>query len=266
MVRRLIAFAGASIVCALVCAGWLAAQQPPATPQPQPAQPLNTSVSDFGTTFIFSPPPICSKCIETEFGFLSIEDGRYAPIVVSIAPFSTATDFSVLVNAVDSEAPGGHRATHFGNRFDFVVRRQAFTKGGWELTLAPRGSVLIRGGDGGRVGGVVAPQYGWGRNLAAVNLTWTAGIGVAADNPRSDDVGSFDYHRTLDKRGYQIFLGVNQEVAAGQQTAGTEEGLVIPFRNGQVELSAQQLDLNTEPEWQFQARAIVNWGKVLARK
>jgi hypothetical protein len=42
--------------------------------------------------------------------------------------------------------------------------------------------------------------------------------------------------------------------------------VAIPFRNGQVELSTQQLDLNTKPEWQFQARVIVNWGKVLARK
>jgi hypothetical protein len=49
-------------------------------------------------------------------------------------------------------------------------------------------------------------------------------------------------------------------------TAGTEGGLVIPFRSGQVELSTQQLNLNTNPEVQFQARAIVNWGKVLARR
>jgi hypothetical protein len=33
----------------------------------QPAaasQPLNAAVSDYGTTFIFSPPPICAKCRE----------------------------------------------------------------------------------------------------------------------------------------------------------------------------------------------------------
>jgi hypothetical protein len=27
-----------------------------------------------------------------------------------------------------------------------------------------------------------------------------------------------------------------------------------------------QLDLNVQPEWQFQARAIVNWGAVFKRK
>ena len=28
-------------------------------------KPLNASVSDYGTTFIFSPPPICSKSLGT---------------------------------------------------------------------------------------------------------------------------------------------------------------------------------------------------------
>jgi len=41
---------------------------------------------------------------------------------------------------------------------------------------------------------------------------------------------------------------------------------VIPFPNGQVELETAQLDLNTGPEWQFQARVIVNWGKILGPK
>jgi hypothetical protein len=241
------------------------AQQPTAAPQPaQPA--LNASVSDFGTTFIFSPPPICAKCIETELGFLSLEDGRYIPVVLSFAPFSSSTDINVLVNALDSEAPGNRRTTHFGNRFDFVIRQQAYTKGGFELTLGPRGTIFDRDGDGGRIGAVAAPQYSKGNNLYAANFTLTAGIDLSAANPRTDYVGSFDYYRTLSPKGYQLFLGFNHELAAGQQTVGTEEGLVIPFRNGQVELSTQQLTLNTDPEWQAQARVIVNWGKLLARK
>src|ERR1039457_1700253 len=59
------------------------------------SQPLNATVSDYGTTFIFSPPPICPKCVETEFGFQSISDGRYLPTVITVAPFKTQTDFSV---------------------------------------------------------------------------------------------------------------------------------------------------------------------------
>jgi hypothetical protein len=47
---------------------------------------------------------------------------------------------------------------------------------------------------------------------------------------------------------------------------GTEGGLVLPFRNGQVEFETAQLDLNVKPEWQFQTRVIVNWGKMLSRK
>jgi hypothetical protein len=42
--------------------------------------------------------------------------------------------------------------------------------------------------------------------------------------------------------------------------------LVIPFRNGQLEIETAQLDLNVKPEWQFQTRIIVNWGKVFPRK
>jgi hypothetical protein len=249
------------VLTGLWAASWAAAQQGPAPPQP-----LNASVSDFGTTFIFSPPPICPRCIETELGFLSLEDGRYIPLVLSFAPFSSSTDINVLVNAIDSEAPGNRRTTHFGNRFDFVIRQQAYTKGGFELTLAPRGTVLVRGGNGGRVGAVAAPQFSKGNNLFAANFTLTAGVGVSANNPRTDYVGSFDYYRTLDHRGTALFAGINHEDAAGTQTVGIEEGVVIPFRNGQVELSSQQLDLNTDAEYQFQARVIVNWGKVLTKR
>jgi hypothetical protein len=44
-----------------------------------------------------------------------------------------------------------------------------------------------------------------------------------------------------------------------------EEGLVLPFRNGQIEIETAQLNLNVKPEWQFQTRAIVNWGKIFLR-
>src|SRR5580692_597089 len=120
---------------------------------PTSSWPLNASISDYGTTFIFSPPPICPKCLETEFGFQSVSDGRYLPAVITVAPFKTPTDFSVLVNLVDSESPGSDRVTHFGNRFDFVARQQAVIKGGFTLVIAPRGTVFIRGVDGGRAGG-----------------------------------------------------------------------------------------------------------------
>ena len=41
---------------------------------------------------------------------------------------------------------------------------------------------------------------------------------------------------------------------------------MLPFRNGQVELESAQLDLNTKPQLQLQARVIVNWGQVFSRK
>jgi hypothetical protein len=229
------------------------------------SQPLNASVSDFGTTFVFSPPPVCAGCVETETGFLWLDDGSYLPAVVTVALPRGNTDISVLANLLDSESANNNRVTHFGNRLDFVARQKVLEKGGFEFILAPRGTVFIRGTDGGRAGATAAPQYGWGKNLAIVNFTWTAAVGVSATNPRSDYVGTFDYFRTLDERGMAFFLGVQHELTAGQQTAGIEEGLILPFRNGQVELATQQLDLNTGVEAQFQARVIVNWGKLFAR-
>jgi len=257
-----IQFFAAFVVLVFACEGASFAQSQPAPS----SQPLNGSVSDFGTTFIFSPPPICPKCLETELGFQSLSGSRYIPTVVSVAPFKTNTDFSVLVNLLDSELPGNDRTTQFGNRFDFVVRQQVLQKAGFLLTLAPRGAVFTRGIDGGRAGATAAPQYSKGKNLIAANFTWTGAIGTSAANPRSDYQGFFDYFRTLDERGTAFFLGFAHELTAGQQTAGTEGGLVIPFRNGQLEIETAQLDLNVKPEWQFQTRVIVNWGKVFSRK
>src|SRR5580658_2697828 len=205
--------------------------QTPSQPPASSPQPLNGSVSDYGTTFIFSPPPICSKCVETELGFQSVNSSsQYLPTVVSIAPFKTNTDFSVLVNLLDSESAGNNRTTQFGNRFDFVLRQQLVQKGGFLLTLAPRGAFFTRGVDGGRAGATAGPQYSKGKNLIAANFTWTGAIGASAANPRSDYQGFFDYFRTLDEKGTTIFLGFAHELTAGQQTAGVEEGLVIPFR------------------------------------
>jgi len=230
--------------------------------QSTPPTALNASVSDFGTTFIFSPPPVCAGCVETEFGFQSVQDGRTLPAVVSFAPFQSATDFNVLVNLLDSERPGNHRVTQFGNRFDFVIRQQVLQKGNFLLSVAPRGAIYDRGVNGGRVGSTVAPQYGKGNNLFAANFSLTAAVGVSAANPRTDYVGSFDYFRTLSQRGTAFFLGLQHEIAAGQQSVSSEEGLVIPFHNGQVEFATQQLNLSTSPQWQFQTRVIVNWGKI----
>jgi len=230
------------------------------------SQPLNSSVADFGTSFTFSPPVACPGCIETELGFLSLQDGRYIPLVVTAALPGGRTDLSVFVNLLDSQIAQSRRAAHFGNRFDFVLRQKVLEKRGFELTLAPRGSAYVRGVDGCRVGAVAGPQYTWGKNLAVADFSWTAGVGVSAANPRSDYLTSFDYNRTLDQRGSGFFWGAQQELSAGHQTVGIEQGVVIPFRNGQVELAMEQLDLNTNPAWQFQALWIVNWGKVLGRR
>lgn len=233
--------------------------------QPSTPQPLNATVSDFGTSFAFS-PPICADCVETELGFLSLEDGRYAPAVLTVAPSWLHGDASVLANVLDSEATGGHRSTHFGNRLDFALRAKVLDRHGLVLTLAPWGTAFIRGIDGGRAGAVALPLFNFGKNQVVAEFSLTGAVGVSAGNPRTDYVESFDYTRSIGERGYNIFAGLQHEVTAGVQTIGIEEGMTIPFRNGQVELATEQLTLNTDPAVQVQARVIVNWGKLLSRR
>ncbi len=252
---------GASLALLLAVAGaGCHAQQQATSPQP-----LNAAVSDFGVSFAFS-PPICAGCVETELGFLSLEDGRYAPAVITVAPSWLHGDASVLANVLDSEAPGSRRITHFGNRLDFAVRSKVIDHNGLVLTLAPWGTAFIRGIQGGRAGAVVLPQYSRGNNQFVSEFSLTGAVGVSAGNPRTDYVGAFDYTRAIGQRGYAFFAGLQHEFTAGEQTIGIEQGMIVPFRNGQMEVAAQQLTLNIDPAVQFQARVIVNWGQVLARR
>jgi hypothetical protein len=233
--------------------------------QPSSPQPLDAIVSDFGTSFTFS-PPICAGCVETELGFLSLQDGRYVPAVLTAAPAWLHGDASVLANVLDSEAPQGHRSTHFGNRLDFAIRAKVLDRHGLVLTLAPWGTAFIRGIQGGRAGAVALPQFTSGKNQVIVEFFLTGAVGVSAGNPRTDYTESFDYTRSIGARGYNVFAGLQHELTVGDQTIGIEQGLTIPFRNGQIELATEQLTLNTDPAVQFQARVIMNWGALLSRR
>lgn len=235
--------------------------------QPQQAQPLNASVSDMGTTFSTYPAPLCSGCVETELGFLSLQSGRFAPAVLTIAPFSSRTDINILVNALASDASSGQRISHFGNRFDFVVRQQVLEKNGFVVSVVPRGSVFVRDTSGGRLGGLISVQYNKGKNTEVVNFSLTRALNASVLNPNSDYQSMFDYSRTLGAKGASFYLGFMHEVSTGiPQSLNTEAGLILPFRNGQVELAAERLNLNTRPVWQYQARVIVNWGKILGHR
>ncbi|HUA97821.1 MAG TPA: hypothetical protein VMA34_05805 [Terracidiphilus sp.] len=232
----------------------------------QQPQPLNANVSDFGTSYIFSPPPICPGCLETELGFLGISAGRQVGTAITAAPFRSHTDFTALFNLIDSEKLGNDRFTQFGNRIDVVIRQQVYSKGTFEFTAAPRGTVFLHGTDGGRIGGTAALQYGRGKYLGALNLNFTRALSNPSSGARNDYLTCFDLYRTLGERGASWFAGFQQETSTGNDTTiGVEQGLVLPFRNGQVELAAEELTLNTSTVIQLQARAIVNWGHVFHR-
>jgi hypothetical protein len=229
------------------------------------AAPLNANVSDFGTSFCFS-PPICAGCVEGELGFLSLADGRFAPAVLTVAPAWLHGDASVLANVIDSQAPQSRRVTHFGNRLDFAIREKVLDHNGMVVTVTPWGTAFIRGIQGGRAGGVVLPQFTAGKNQFVGQFLLTGAIGVSDGNPRTDYVEAFDYTRAVGSRGFALWAGFQHELAAGVNTIGIEQGANIPFRNGQVELATEQLTLNGSPQVQVQARLVMNWGKVLGRK
>lgn len=232
--------------------------QAPAKPAP-----LNADVSDFGTSYIFSSPPICSGCLETELGFIGVNASRQLATVITAAPFRSHTDFSALFNLLDSEKTAGDRTTQFGNRMDFVIRQQVFAKGSFAFTAAPRGTVFLRGVGGGRIGATAAGQYSRGKYLGALNLTFTRAVANSSPDTLNDYLTSFDLYRTVGERGAAWFAGFQQEASTDNpQTIGIEQGCVIPFRNGQVELAVEELTLNSSPAVQWQARAIVNWGRV----
>src|SRR4051812_4137850 len=100
---------------ALLTAGASAQKHPATQPPNATPQALNADVSDFGVSFAIG-GPICSGCIETELGFLSLEDQRLAPAVLTVAPTWLHGDASVLLNALDSEVERNKRVTHFSNR------------------------------------------------------------------------------------------------------------------------------------------------------
>jgi hypothetical protein len=183
-----------------------------------------------------------------------------------VAPTWLHGDASVLANVLDSEAPGSHRTTHFGNRLDFALRWKLMDKDGLVLTAAPWGTAFVRDVQGGRAGAVLLPQYTWGKNQVVAQFSLTGAVGVSAGNPRTDYQEAFDYTRTVGDRGYAVFLGMLHEISGGDQSIGTEIGGIIPFPRGQIEIACEQLTLNTDPAAQFQARVIVNWGKVFNRR
>jgi hypothetical protein len=228
------------------------------------AQPLNANVSGFGTSFVFSPAPVCSGCVQTELGFSGANGGRFLPFVFTAAPPKSRTDFTVLVNVLDSQLSSGGRTNHLGDRFDLIVRQQVVNKGGLILTVAPRGAFFVRNTEGGRVGATFAGQYGKGKNVGVINLTMTRAVRNTMSFSQNNYQGSFDYSRNIGSSGLAVFAGFLHEAQTGATGAvGIEQGIVLPFKNGQIEFAAEQLNLTGKVMFQFQARIIVNWNKAL---
>ena len=218
--------------------------------------PLNSSVSGFGTSFIFAPTPVCKGCLQTELGLAGVGANRFISAVLTRSP-SQYLDVSVLFNPYERTSGDGH----LGQRVDVVVRRLVFSEEYLSLTLAPRGATTFDGGIA--IGSTVAGQYAKNGNILIVNLTGIRGLGKAYLLPQKDFSLSTDYARNLGSKGASVFGGFQLRSATGVAlTKGFEVGAVFPFQNGQIESAVERYISASGSSWQVQARVLVNWQKI----
>ena len=234
--------------------------------QPSSPQPLNATVSDFGTSFAFS-PPICAGCVRDR-ARVPLPPGR--PLCPGGAHRGSRLAARRCKRARQCARFRGPARTPFhplrqppGLRHS---RKSAWTAMAWcsRLRRGAQPSSAASRAD--------APGLSLSRSSPSARTRSSASLASrerSASRPETRAPitwKSFDYTRSIGERGYNIFAGLQHELTAGEQTIGIEEGMTIPFRNGQVELATEQLTLNTDPAVQFQARVIVNWGKLLSRR
>lgn len=225
--------------------------------------PLNASVSGFGTSFAFGPAPISQGSFESELGSVYLSNSRYFPVVLTFAPFGEENDLSIMANVLDIETDAsGHTATYFGDRAMVIFRQNILREESFSCTLAPAGTLFLRDTHGGALGGAVALRYVQGNNQFVGNINGM--IPVAGTDADANYQVAVDYSRALSESGYVVFFGVqNIYIPGNASTFGIEQGVVLPFRDGQLEFAAEQFSPVSDIAWQFQVRVVVNWGRVV---
>jgi len=109
-----------------------------------PSLPLNASVSNFGTSFVFGPQPVCRGCVETELGFASLEEGRFLPRLSACPAFE---QYRLLGAGERSGQPGIGRQQNDPLRQSVRLRgppEGASARRAGSLSIAPRGVVFTR--------------------------------------------------------------------------------------------------------------------------
>jgi|SRR5579872_1321721 len=236
------------------------------SPNPQTSASPNNLVSDFGTSFTFSVPPVCPGCVEVETGIARTSELFSVPAVLTIAPLNSHTDFTVLFNSFQNSSVSGRRVNQTGSELDLVIRQQVFASEHLTVAIAPRAAIFTRGGLSPRFGAALGVQYGRGPNTLVVNSTLTGTASPVIGNPSLDYLTSGDYYRALGSKGYSIFAGLQHEIFSQTQIASFEQGLVVPVKHGQIEFNLQELGINGRTVLQQQVKLILNTGKIIGKK
>ena len=200
------------------------------------SQALNGDISDIGTSFTFSANPICAKCVELEVG-ASVERGiKVQPEIVGTYGIGKIADVTALIS---------------DNQVSVMGRLMLLNRNRFTITVAPMYSRITNVSNSSLLGGAVALSYEQNKNIYVFNALALQSTSGRVDNNR---LVSFNYFRTISNSGYALFAGLQRDAALN--ISNVEQGVVIPFRHGQLEFEIEEQDVGN-PVFIGQVRFIV---------
>ncbi|MBZ5625780.1 MAG: hypothetical protein LAQ69_44880 [Acidobacteriia bacterium] len=135
--------------------------------------------------------------IEIEWGGAFSVGGDFTfPAAIKYTPegrhaYWGRTEFSASFDSLSSNVDSGTRVTNFSDRVSFAATCVVHDGDKLDVAFAPQVSVLLRGGQGARLGATAIARYDAGRSSAGVTLTWTAPTASSDTNPAGTmDIGA----------------------------------------------------------------------------
>ena len=231
---------------------------PEATPQ-RPTFASDTSTTAPGT-------------LELEIGTASSDSFFGLPLTVKYTPdvagLLREAEFSLAFEAATSVSLAGVRRTEFGDRLTFVLRRPVYRGERFSLAVAPQATFFVRDGKGARLGATLLAAYGFGRNTAVANFTWTSATSSSPTNAAQQYDVAFDLARTLGASGalsrLSVFGGALVENPSNQSAAvSLGQGITYRVRpNWVLDFAVRELGLaEGRADYQILAGLTVNLGR-----
>lgn len=211
--------------------------------------------------------------LELEVGTTSWRGFFALPVTVKYTPdvgrglFHRA-EFSLTFDALTSVEETSRRATRFGDRLGFAVRRPVYRGETLSVAVVPQALFFLRGDRGARLGLTGIMVYGMGLNSLTVNGTWTSATHPSATNPAQQYDVAVDVARTLGESGprsrWTVFGGLLYENPSHRAAAvSLGQGVTYRFRpNWVLDFAVRQLGLAAgRRDYQILAGFTVNLGR-----